>query len=211
MNEKVYTVSLLSIALVAWLAVRWADDAPGPRRDRWLLAAIYVLALTSTNHTMGVLGAPILGVYVLLTAWRTLIRPKFLALAAAVAVIGVSPNYVYLPLRAAQLPAINEGEPTGFFSKALMETLNRTQYLKPGVLPRQPWAPGDVVDNAGPLSLRSSTCTGTTGTGSGERILAGSVPVEHRPLLCHRPRLACSASCAAIAERASPPHRWRSR
>jgi hypothetical protein len=148
-NEKVYTVSLLSIALVAWLAVRWADDAPGARRDRWLLGAIYIIALTSTNHTMGVLGAPILVVYVLLTDWRALIRPKFLGLALAAGVIGVSPNYVYMPLRAAQLPAINEGEPAGFFSKALMETLNRTQYLKPALLPRQPWAPGDVVDNPG--------------------------------------------------------------
>lgn len=147
-SEKVYTVSLLSIALVAWLAVRWADEAVGPRRDRWLVAAIYVIALTSTNHTMGVLGAPILAVYVLLTDWRVLLRPKFVALAVAVAVIGVSPNYVYLPLRAAQLPAVNEGEPVGFFSKALMETLNRTQYLKPGVMPRQPWAPGDLVENA---------------------------------------------------------------
>jgi hypothetical protein len=148
-NEKVYTVSLLSISIVAWLAVRWADDAPAQRRDRWILAAIYIIALTSTNHTMGVLGAPILGVYLLLTDWRILARPKFLALAAAVAVIGVSPNYVYLPMRAAQLPAVNEGEPVGFFSRALMETLNRTQYLKPGVMPRQPWVEGDPVDNAG--------------------------------------------------------------
>ena len=29
-NEKVYTVSLLSIALVMWLVVRWGDDEPGP-------------------------------------------------------------------------------------------------------------------------------------------------------------------------------------
>ena len=150
-NEKVYTVSLLSIAIVAWFAVRWADDAPGPRRDRWLLAAIYIIALTSTNHTMGVLGAPILAVYVLLTDWRVLIRPRFLGLALVVAVIGVSPNYVYLPLRAAQLPAVNEGEPVGFFSKALMETLNRTQYLKPGVMPRQPWAPGEAGRQRGPF------------------------------------------------------------
>ena len=147
-SEKVYTVSLLSIALVAWLAVRWADEAAGPRRDRWLLAAIYLVALTSTNHTMGVLGAPILGLYVLLTDWRALLRPKFLVLAVAVAAIGVSPNYVYLPIRAAQFPAVNEGEPIGFFSKALMETLNRTQYLKPGVMPRQPWAPGEPIENA---------------------------------------------------------------
>jgi hypothetical protein len=148
-NEKVYTVSLFSIAIVAWLAVRWADGAPGRRRDRWLLAAIYVTALTSTNHTMGVLGAPILGVYLLLTDWRILVRPKFLGIALVVAVIGVSPNYVYLPMRAAQFPAVNEGEPVGFFSKALTQTLNRTQYAKPGVMPRQPWDPGDPVDDVG--------------------------------------------------------------
>ncbi len=148
-NEKVYTVSLLSIAIVAWFAVRWADEAATPRRDRWLLGAVYILALTSTNHTMGVLGAPILGIYVLLTDWRVLLRPKFLGAAAVVAVIGVTPNYVYMPMRAAQFPAINEGEPIGFFSKPLMETLNRTQYLKPGVMPRQPWQEGDAVDDAG--------------------------------------------------------------
>jgi Protein of unknown function (DUF2723) len=146
-SEKVYTVSLLSIAIVAWLAVRWSEDSSGTRRDRWLLAAIYIIALTSTNHTMGVLGAPILGVYVLLTDWRILIRAKFVGLALLVAVIGLSPNYIYLPLRAAQLPAVNEGEPVGFFSKALMETLNRSQYQKPGVMPRQPWAAGDPVEN----------------------------------------------------------------
>ena len=54
-NEKVYTVSLLSIALVMWLVVRWGDDEPGPHRDRWLVLIAYVLALTSTNHMMGVL------------------------------------------------------------------------------------------------------------------------------------------------------------
>ena len=60
-NEKVYTVSLLSIALVMWLVVRWGDDEPGPARDRWLVLIAYVLALTSTNHLMGVLAVP---------AWR---------------------------------------------------------------------------------------------------------------------------------------------
>lgn len=78
-NEKVYTVSLLSIAVVSWCAVRWADEPEGERRDRWLLAAIYLLALTSTNHQMGILAAPLLGVYVLFTDWRLLTKPWFLA------------------------------------------------------------------------------------------------------------------------------------
>src|ERR671917_1758874 len=74
-NEKVYTLSLLSIALVMWLVVRWGDDEPGTHRDRWLVLIAYVLALTSTNHLMGVLALPALAVYVLWTDWRPVLRP----------------------------------------------------------------------------------------------------------------------------------------
>ena len=49
-----------AIALVMWLVVRWGDDAPGPHRDRWLVLIAYVLALTSTNHLMGLLAVPAL-------------------------------------------------------------------------------------------------------------------------------------------------------
>ena len=91
-NEKVYTVSLLSIALVMWLVVRWGDDEPGTHRDRWLVLIAYVLALTSTNHMMGVLALPALAVYVLWTDWRTVLRPwaivTFWALLLAVSVNG---------------------------------------------------------------------------------------------------------------------------
>jgi hypothetical protein len=54
-NAKVYTVSLMSTALILWLGVRWSDLKPGPVRDRLLLVILYLLALTSTNHMMGVL------------------------------------------------------------------------------------------------------------------------------------------------------------
>ena len=74
-NEKVYTVSLLSIALVMWLVVRWGDDEPGPHRDRWLVLIAYVLALTATNHMMGFLAVPALGIYVLWTDWRVAVQP----------------------------------------------------------------------------------------------------------------------------------------
>ena len=162
-NEKVYTVSLLSIALVMWLVVRWGDDEPGPHRDRWLVLIAYVLALTATNHLMGFLALPALGIYVLWTDWRVVVQPwaivTFYALLLAVTgtwldmfagdgatgrcsscvtrgrrratrsgarpgirwsisaslavVVGISLNYLWLPLRAAQYPPINEGEPVG--------------------------------------------------------------------------------------------------
>jgi transmembrane protein TMEM260 (protein O-mannosyltransferase) len=185
-NEKVYTVSLLSIAVVMWLVVRWGDDAPGAHRDRWLVLIAYVLALTATNHLMGFLALPALGIYVLWTDWRVAVQPwaivTFYALLLAVTgrwldmfvgdgltgpvlillslgvlgyalwrspkdplvylgllavVVGISLNYLWLPLRAAQYPAINEGEPVGLFSQALQDVLNRVQYGKPALTDRQ--------------------------------------------------------------------------
>jgi hypothetical protein len=136
-NEKVYTVSLLSVALVMWLVVHWADDEPGPHRDRWLVLIAYVLALTSTNHLMGVLAAPAVVIYALWTDWRVFTRPWVLGGIVIAVVIGISLNYIYLPMRAGQYPAINEGEPIGFFSKALSDVLNRAQYGKPPVYQRQ--------------------------------------------------------------------------
>jgi VanZ family protein len=182
-NEKVYTVSLLSMALVMWIAVHWGDDAPGPQRDRWLILIAYLLTLSSTNHMMGVLAAPAVAVYVLWTDWRAAIRPWVLLLGWMVViavsgvwtemvgmsetgilvalvtaglfgyafwsdrrnpmlwlgivavVVGISLNYLFLPIRAAQFPPINEGEPTTW--AALLDVLSRAQYSKPPVTERQ--------------------------------------------------------------------------
>ena len=186
-NEKVYTLSMLSVALVVWLAVHWGDAEPGPARDRWLILIGYILALTSTNHLMGVLGAPAVAIYVLWTEPRIIFKPwapllgwflliavsnhlpdiarpganptntlvtlvtaalivyalwrspkdQLVYLAIGAVIVGISLNYVYLPIRAAQYPPINEGEPIGFLSQALADVLNRVQYGKPSLLDRQ--------------------------------------------------------------------------
>jgi hypothetical protein len=148
-NEKVYTVSLLFMAMVTWLAVHWGDDDQGSHRDRWLILIAYLLALTSTNHMMGVLAAPAVVVYVLWTDWRVLTRPAVLAGIIIAVVIGLTPNYVFLPIRAAQFPPINEGEPVGFnpicaltaglinCSQALTDVIDRVQYGKGPVTERQ--------------------------------------------------------------------------
>jgi hypothetical protein len=196
-NEKVYTLSMLSMAVVTWLAVHWGDDEAGAHRDRWLILIAFVIALSSTNHMMGVLALPAVGIYVLWTDWRVLLKPwaalmawllllgvsgklaqliyelmgrepvgaltglggavllgllvwalvndrknPLLYLGIAAVIIGLSPNYIFLPMRAAQLPPINEGEPVGFFSRALMDVLNRVQYGKPPVTERQ----ANIVD-----------------------------------------------------------------
>lgn len=136
-NEKVYTVSLLSIALTLWFVVRWADEVPAPRRERWLVLIAFLAALSSTNHMMGVLALPAVGLYVLWTDWRVLLKPWLWVAVLAAAVVGLSINYLYLPIRAGQYPPINEGEPVGFFSQALSEVLGRAQYSKPSVFDRQ--------------------------------------------------------------------------
>ena len=73
-NEKVYTLSLFSIALVLWLVVHWGDEPPGERRDHWLLLIVYLVALSLTNHQMGLLVGPALAVYVLYTDPRAVLR-----------------------------------------------------------------------------------------------------------------------------------------
>ncbi len=220
-NEKVYTVSMLSIALMVWLMVRWADIPDSPRRNGLLILAAYIGALTSTNHMMGVLAIPIIALYVLWTdrrvalqpwvmlmAWTLLLgvsgilgdaltvvhammfgapgltgnftnpaaaltfsnavdgasaisaltrvggllgiagllgwgihkdrRNPLLYVGVLAVVVGLTLNYVYLPMRAGQHPPINEGEPIGFFSQGLSDVLNRLQYGKPPLSVRIP-------------------------------------------------------------------------
>jgi len=156
-NEKVYTVSLLFMAMVTWLAVHWGDDQPGSHRDRWLILIAFLLALTSTNHMMGVLAAPAVVVYVLWTDWRVLTRPWVLLGIVAVVIIGLTPNYIFLPIRAAQYPPINEGEPVGLnllcvvtgglkgCSRALSDVIGRVQYGKGSVFDRQADLPAQFL------------------------------------------------------------------
>src|SRR5881296_477423 len=186
-NEKVYTLSLLSVALVLWLILRWDDQPPGEAHDHHLLLIVYLLALTATNHMMGVLVGPVV-VILLLPSLKTQRPPDdasrreewsqwflfcsvygmivatglenamplkaagvlFLAALAnavfrarnwdfalavlGVAVVGLS-VYLFLPIRSAHFPPINEGEPTS--GQALWDVLTRQQYGKPPVSQRQ--------------------------------------------------------------------------
>jgi hypothetical protein len=133
-NEKVYTVSLFSMALVLWLVVRWGDEPAGSLRDHHLLLIVYLLALTATNHLMGLLVIPAILVYVLYTDPKVFLSPKFLSWAAVAVVLGVS-LWLFLLVRAPHFPPINEGEPTNWAS--LDSVLNRVQYAKPPLSERQ--------------------------------------------------------------------------
>ena len=190
-NEKVYTLSLLSIALILWLIVRWDDQPAGQAHDHYLLLIIYLLAVTATNHMMGVLVGPVVIILLLPTLkkqrpltdlergleWSQLVvftsvwallmslgleRSEFVILAGvmfaaaliyafiagnalfaltALGLVAVGLSvYVYLPIRAAFHPPINEGEPTNW--QALWAVLTRQQYGKPSIFDNPTQPPG---------------------------------------------------------------------
>ncbi|HVX41605.1 MAG TPA: DUF2723 domain-containing protein [Gemmatimonadaceae bacterium] len=148
-NEKVYTVSLLGMAIVSWLAVRWSERPDGGRADRMLVMMAYLCGLGYANHMAGMLPAPAIAVAVLVRRPATLLRWRLLLVCAVVLFAGVTP-FVTQPIRAAYHPALDEGEPTACrttlawsctFSRgtydAFMFNFNRGQYGKPALSDRQ--------------------------------------------------------------------------
>src|SRR3954466_325957 len=148
-NEKVYTVSLLGIALISWLMVRWCDAPDGRKADRILVLVAYLCGLGYANHMAGMLAAPAVGLAVLIRRPRTALRWKLLLACAAALLFGLTP-FATQPIRAAYFPAINEGEPTACrtklefsctFSKGTLDAFNynfnRGQYGKPELTERQ--------------------------------------------------------------------------
>ncbi len=150
-NEKVYTVSLLTIALLSWLIVRWQEKAGTGKDDNLLVLMAFVLALSVGNHLMAFLAAPAIGLFILYVRPATLLNWKLYAAGIVAAVVGLT-IHLFLPIRAGLSPIINEASPTCpdigsavsavvTYGKsgcaALSEALNRTQYSKPPLVPRQ--------------------------------------------------------------------------
>ena len=148
-NEKVYTVSLLGLAVICWLTVRWCDDPEDKVADRLLVLIAYIIGLGYANHMAGMLAAPAVGLAVIIRRPAFLLRWKLLIACGAALVFGMTP-FATQPIRAAHFPAINEGEPTGCVTKLevgctfskltydrFMYNFNRGQYGKPELGERQ--------------------------------------------------------------------------
>jgi hypothetical protein len=73
-NEKVYTVSLLTIALLSWLAFRWQENQGRGKDDNLLILMAFVLALSVGNHLMAFLAAPAIGLFILHVHPKTLLN-----------------------------------------------------------------------------------------------------------------------------------------
>ncbi len=148
-NEKVYTVSLVGLAISAWLTVRWCDEPDGKKADATLVMLAYLAGLGYANHMAGMLALPAIGIAVLIRKPATLLRWKLIVGALGAMVLGGS-SFATQPIRAAHFPAINEGEPTACrnglevgctFSKgtwdAFKYNFDRGQYAKPSTADRQ--------------------------------------------------------------------------
>ena len=148
-NEKVYTVSLVGMAISAWLTVRWCDDPAGRKADRLLVLIAFISGLGYANHMAGFLVLPAVAIAVLIRRPRTILRWRLLLAVAGALLLGITP-YATQPIRAAYFPAINEGEPTGCetqigvdctFSQLTWQrfkyNFDREQYGKPSLGERQ--------------------------------------------------------------------------
>ena len=122
-NEKVYTVSLVGIAIISWLMIRWSDEPDGRKADRILVLVGYLLGLGYANHMGGMLAAPAAAVavvvrrpltrglpgaeffgalavaYLIFEQWGTLPAVAFLALAAVGVGFALGPGRAWLRYR----------------------------------------------------------------------------------------------------------------
>jgi hypothetical protein len=158
-NEKVYTVSLFTIAVLSWLAFLWRDHVEehrglAPKKswhdDNVIVLMIFILALSVGNHLMAFLAAPALVVLLVLVKPAVLANWRLYAWGIVFGVIGLS-VHLYLPIRAGLGPIINEADPTcASLGEALVSVLTfgaagceelsaalaREQYQKPPVTER---------------------------------------------------------------------------
>jgi hypothetical protein len=107
-------VVLLTVLVLLAISGRWAAIVDGPTALRVVVLALLAGAIA----------------YV---AWKDPVefRQPALYLAVLVVVVGISLNFIFLPMRAGQFPPINEGEPTNW--DALWSVLKRGQYAKPSL------------------------------------------------------------------------------
>ncbi len=145
-NEKVYSFSLMTIALLTFLIFRWRDNLGRGKDDNLLVLIVFVLSLSLGNHLMAFLAAPAMAVYVIYLHPRVLTRWRLYGFAALAWALGLSAQ-LFLPIRAGSRPIIAEGDPRCHSvaaavvdvltqgrsenCRALASSLKREQYEKP--------------------------------------------------------------------------------
>lgn len=95
-HAEAHALHLALVAVLLRLLVAWEDD----RSDRALVAAAVVFGLAAGNHSLTLLLAPAIGLYVLAVSPGILRRPRFVATCFGALALTLVAVYLELPLRA---------------------------------------------------------------------------------------------------------------
>jgi len=122
-----HTLHLALVAILFATLLRWeaSHRAARPTADRWLVASAVVFGLSVGNHSLTLLLAVPIALFVLAAEPRILVRPRLLATCAVALVGTVVAVYLELPLRAGpfRAPLVYASPDTwdGFWYVALAE------------------------------------------------------------------------------------------
>ncbi len=103
---EVYTLNILLISLDLLVLLIWREK----REDKYLLLFAFLMGLTMTNHMTSGLVLPAAAILVALTDWRKLTEWRLVLKGAGLYFVGLLP-YLYLPIRSAMNPPLDEAEP----------------------------------------------------------------------------------------------------
>ena len=113
-------VALIFAMLLVWERRRhFGDDADVSRGDRWLIAAAVAYGVAWTNHSLVLLLAPAIGLFVLSVEPRILVRGRIVGVCAGAFALTTIGFYLELPIRAAMHAPMVYGRPDtllGFLS-----------------------------------------------------------------------------------------------
>jgi tetratricopeptide (TPR) repeat protein len=124
-ETEVYVLALLTISLFSWLTLRWHERLSWNKRTNVIVLMSFIAGLSVGNHLMALLIGPSLILFILMTDWRSLINAKTLLAVVIFFFLGLT-IHIYLPVRAALNPSINEADPSSW--QAFWEVLARKQY-----------------------------------------------------------------------------------
>jgi tetratricopeptide (TPR) repeat protein len=137
-EAEVYSPSAFIMAFTVWLMVRWSERASEKGSRNSLVLICYLLAMSVGLHLGTVLVLPAFVLFALIIDWRLFTDVKFIMLVVFVGILGLS-NHLYLPIRSALNPSIDEANPERW--DAFKDCLLRKQYKPMTPFVRQaPWS-----------------------------------------------------------------------
>jgi hypothetical protein len=115
-TNEVYALNIFLQTLVVYLSLFWylkAQDNRDKRRDKVLFLFVFLYGLSFGDHMSTLLLFPALAFLILIAEGKQIFNAKRLLSLALFFVLGLT-IYLYLPIRAAQKPLLNWGDPTNF-------------------------------------------------------------------------------------------------